>query len=206
MRLGNSFDTIGRMKRFPDGVRAGMVATGAATTCVPVQLDGGAWEAAVFFQLAGPESKEDRRLLGKETGTVPVTVEADLLEHAQAALVLLRLEVLTKPHDPLVGEILFAPGDVALHFDTLRLLSQQTRLRWFFGDRECWLIHSQQNPLTEEQRSGFDSLLRDAVSHDALVRCAGRYDARAALSEVVAHYELRAATSRPSRVSQPAEN
>ena len=184
------------MKRFPDSVRAGMVATGSAATCVPVQLDGGAWEAAIFFQLAGPESKEDRRLLAKATESIPVGIEADLVSHARAAVVLLRLEVMTKPRDPLVGEILFTPGDVTLHFDALRLLSRQPRLRWFFGDRECWLIHSQQHPLTQEQRTGFDGLLRDAVSHDSLIRFSGRYDARAALSEIVAHYELRAGVSR----------
>jgi hypothetical protein len=51
------------MKRFPETVREAMRAGGAAATCVPVQLDGAHWETAFFFQVAGPECKEDRRVL-----------------------------------------------------------------------------------------------------------------------------------------------
>ncbi|NIU06502.1 MAG: hypothetical protein GWO40_19905 [Gammaproteobacteria bacterium] len=178
-------------QRFPEAVRQGMRASGASATCVPVRFGGDAWEAALFVQVAEPECKRDRRVLSKATRSLQVSMEADLIENPNAAVVMLRLEVFTLPDDPLASEILLTPGGVTTHFETLKLLAQQRRLCWFFGDQDFNVIHSQQHPLTEEQRAGFDDLLRDAIQHDSLIRLTARYDARAALAEVVEHYELR---------------
>jgi hypothetical protein len=78
------------------------------------------------------------------------------------------------------------------HFEALKLLTRQPRLSWFLGDQTHWILHSQQHPLDTVQHEGFDSLLRDALKHDTMVRMSNRYDAQAALSEIVRHYELRA--------------
>ncbi len=186
------------MNTFPQAVRAAMLATGATVTCMPVRLDGGDWEAAVFFHLTGPESKRDRQLLAKAKRPLAVSVEADLLELQQASVVVLRFEVATIPENPLAGEVLLTPGDVRTHFDTLQLLCRQRRLCWFFGDGDFRVLHSQQNPVGEEQRASFDELLADCVRHDALIRASARYDAQAALAEVVGHYDLRHGTVHPA--------
>lgn len=194
------------MKVFPESVRAAMHTQGSAVTCLPVRLDADAWETAIFFQLAGPECKQDRRILAKAQRPLPVTVETDLLELQHASIVTMRVGVFTLPEDPLVGEILLTPGGARAHFDALKLLSQQERLCWFFSDQDFRILHSQQNPLSDEQHAGFDDLLRDAVSHDALIRASARYDAQAALAEIVAHYEFREGVSRvAAHKSSPAD-
>jgi hypothetical protein len=174
-----------------------MAASGAAATCAPVKLDTDAWEAALLIQVAGPECEQDRRVLSEAGRPLPVGIEADVIENPHAAVVVLRLEVFTRPEDPLASEILMTPGGVSTHFDSLSLLSRQPRLCWLFGDRDFRLIHSQQHPLSDEQRAGFDDLLRDAVRHDSLIRMTARYDARAALAQIVDRYELRAGVLRP---------
>lgn len=184
------------MKRFPEFVRESMRAGGAAATCVPVQLDGAQWETAFFFHVAGPECKEDRRLMRKSAGPLPTGLETDLIETEFAAVVVLRPEVHTRDGDPLTCEILLTPGEGGTHFEALKLLASQQRICWFFGDQAYWMVHSQQLPLGDEQRAGFDELLRDALKHDTMVRLTGRYDAQAALGEIVKHYELRAGALR----------
>ena len=164
---------------------------------MPVRLDAADWEAAVFFHLAGAESKRDRQVLAKAERPFAVSIEADLLELQQASVIVLRFEVVTIPEDPLSGEVLLTPGGVRTHFDTMRLFCRQQRLCWFFGDSDFRVLHSQQNPIGDEQQASFDELLADCVRHDALIRASARYDARAALAEVVAHYDLRQGTSRP---------
>ena len=67
------------MKRFPEFVCDSMRAAGAAATCLPVRLDEDYWETAFFFQLAGPECKEDRRLMRNHGGPLPVGLETDLI-------------------------------------------------------------------------------------------------------------------------------
>lgn len=180
------------MKRFPATVRRAMRETGAAATCVPVRLDGGGWEAALFIQLADVESEPDRRLLARAGTPVPVAVETDLIENENAAVVVLRLETYARPDDPLAVEILLTPGNANGHFDTLNRLANQPRLCWFFADRDFHVIHAQQHALNNEQHAGFDALLRDAAVHDAVIRCTGRYNAQSALASIVSHYELRA--------------
>ena len=107
------------MKMFPQSVRAAMQANGATVTCMPVRLDTDDWEAAVFFHLAGPESKQDRRILAQAERPFTVSVEADLLELQQASVVILRFEAATIADNPLTGEVSLTPADVRKHFDTL---------------------------------------------------------------------------------------
>lgn len=179
---------------------------GGAATCVPVQLGEEAWEAALFIHLAGPECRRDRRILERTQRPLPVGIEADLIENEHAAVVMLRLEVHTLPEDPLASEILLLPGGSTAHFDALKLLAAQRRLCWFFGDPDFRILHSQQHALGEEQRASFDDLLRDALRHDSLIRCTARYDAQAALSAVVGHYELREGAARTEYRTLPAGN
>ena len=193
------------MKRFPEFVRESMRTAGAAATCLPVQLDGAQWETAFFFHVAGPECKEDRRLMRSRGGPLPVGLETDLIETDHAAVVMLRPEVYTRENDPLTCEILLTPGEGGAHFDALKLLSQQQRMCWFFGDQAYWLVHSQQFPLDDAQRKGFDELLRDALKHDTMIRMTGRYDSQAGLGEIVRHYELRAGALRTEYAASAAE-
>lgn len=171
-----------------------MAETGSAATCLPTQLDGEDWETVVFFQVAGRESMGDRRRLSRRADPVPLGLETDLIEHPSAGVVVLRFEVHTVPDDPLVGEVLLTPGESPVHFDTLKLLSQQQRLCWFIGDQDYNVLQSRQHPLEDAQREAFGALLSDVVRHDSMVRMTARYDSRAALSEIVGHYELRAGT------------
>jgi len=165
--------------------------TGAAATCTPIRLDGGAWESAIFVHLTGRECAHDRLFLGRANGSVPVGVEADLLQHENGTVVILRLEIHARPEDPMAVEILILPGGTQGHYETLRLLSEQPRLCWFFADEKFRVIHAQQYPLSADQQHGFHELVLDAVKHDALVRCTGRYDSKATLASVLAHYGLR---------------
>lgn len=166
---------------------------GAAATCVPVQLDDGVWEAALFLSVDGSESQRDLEVLTDSRETLPVTLETDFIEHPLAGVVLLRLEVSTLPEDPLVVEILLTPGNTKSHHESLQMLSRQPRLVWFFGDGQFCIVHRQQQPLSAEIHEHFSALARDVVAHDALIRCSSRYDADAAVAEIVSHYELRTA-------------
>ena len=177
--------------RFPAPVREAMNASGAAATCVPVELDGGAPEAVFFIDLAGPESKADRRVIRKWRGPLSLGLDSDVIETGHGAVVVLRPEVHTGPFDPFVCEILVAPGEGGAHFEALDLLSRQPRLTWFFGDRGFEIIRTQQHPLDDGQRGEFAALLKDALRYDAMTRMTRRYDSRAALAEVARHYTLR---------------
>jgi len=192
------------MQRFPAAIRKAMQASGAAATCVPVQLDGEQWETAFFFHVAGPECKEDRRLMRKAGAPLQVGLESDLIETETGAVVLIRAEVYTRESDPFTCEILLTPGEGGAHFEALKLLGTQPQMRWFFGDQAFWIVHSQQLPLGDEQHTGFDGLLRDALKHDTMVRLTGRYDSQAALGEIVRHYELRAGALRSEYASAAA--
>ena len=178
-------------RKFPVPVREAMNASGAAATCVPVELDGGAPEAAFFINLAGPESKADRRVIRKWRGPLSLGLDSDVIETIHGAVVVLRPEVHTGPFDPFVCEILVTPGEGGAHFEALELLSRQPRLTWFFGDRGFEIIRTQQHPLDDGQRGEFAALLKGALRHDAMTRMTRRYDGRAALSEVAGHYTLR---------------
>lgn len=179
------------MDRFPASVRRLMKEAGALVTCLPVQFDKGTWETAFFIHVDGPECKRDRRILSRLDHPIAIGMEADLIEHENASVVVIRLEVHTQPDNPMAGEILLTPGEVVSHFETLELLSEQDRVSWFFANGDYEVIHSQQCPIDEIQRQGYADLLRDAVRHDAVVRCTGRYDANASLSSVTASYQVR---------------
>lgn len=169
-----------------------MDASGVLATCLPVRLDDGLWETAFFVRLAGEDCSGDRRTLGAAKGPLPVGFEADVLELDTAAVVVLRLEVQTSPEDPLAAEVLLTPGGVQGHFESLKLLTTQGHMHWFFGDSDCRLLHAQSHALTRDQHDAFAELLRDATAHDALVRLTARYDAAAGLAAVASHYEPRA--------------
>ncbi len=168
-----------------------MRALGAAATCVPVQFDGGDWEAAVFFQVGGPECKGDRKLLRRADKPFPVGLETDVIEHSYATIVMLRFQVYTTMEDPLAGEVLLAPGEYTSHFDTLTRLTKQQRLSWFFGDEAFEVLHTQTSSLGAQEHQEFQKLLDKTTKHDALVRMTARYDANHALSEITSRYENR---------------
>lgn len=168
-----------------------MGAAGAHASCLPVQLNTDVWQTAFFLRVSGPECETDRVILSNATRPIPVSVEGDVLELESAAVVVLRLEAHTLPDDPLAAEILLTPGAVPGHFESLKLLTAQQSLSWFFGDDSFGLLHAQSHPLKQDQHEGFAELLRDAAAYDALVRCTSRYDAKAALEEVASHYEPR---------------
>jgi hypothetical protein len=182
-------------QRFPAPVRAAMQASGAMATCVPVRLEGPDWEAAFFFQVAGPESRDDRRLMRRRAGAFAIGLETDLVETEHGAVVVLRPEIHTRPDNPLALEILMTPGDGGAHHEALRLLAAQPSLTWLFADAAGWVIHAQSHPLGPEEHAGFRDLLDGALRHDTLVRLTARYDAASALGQVVRHYELRAAAA-----------
>lgn len=165
--------------------------SGAMTTCVPVRFDGGPWETAVFFEIGGKECRKDRRVLRRTLSAVPIVAEMDMIEHSSAAVVMLRFEVLTDEHSPLVGEVLLTPGLGDVQFDTLRHLGRQPQIRWYFADASYQVIHAQQSSLHDSERAGYYSLLQRAVKHDALIRIKGRYDAQTAIREVLSHYQAK---------------
>lgn len=189
------------MHTFPETVRRAMAAAGTAVTCVPVQLGRPPWEVAIFFRLQGDESARDRAVLSDGDRPLSLGFDADLIANEQAAVVMLRAEVETVPDDPLAGEILLTPGDSPVHFQILRYLSTQPRLTWFFGQEDCRILRVKQHPLGREQRAVFDELSREAVRHDSLIRCTGRYDAAGALAQITSHYAPRS-PDRPSRTLQ----
>lgn len=183
------------MQRFPAEVRDAMRRSGAMATCVPVRLDDGGWESAFFVMLAGPESRNDRRAMARRDGPFSMGLESDLVETDHGAVVVLRPELHTRSDDPLVAEILLTPGAGGAHHEALRLLAEQRRLSWFYGDGAGWTLYAQSLTLEDMHRAGFAELLAGALRHDTLIRLTRTYDEQAALGEVVRHYELRAAAS-----------
>jgi hypothetical protein len=198
LRSASSPAMTSSQQRFPRPVRDAMRTAGAMATCVPVQLGGSDWEAAFFFQVAGPESKDDRRAMRRATGPFAVGLETDLVETDHGAVVIMRPELHTRESDPLALEILLTPGDGGAHHEALRLLATQPALTWLFADRAWWVIHAQSHPLGPHEHAGFRELAADSLRHDTMVRMTSSYDAAAALGEVVRHYELRAAAPGPA--------
>ncbi len=168
-----------------------MRGSGAMTTCVPVRLDQSDWQSAVFFELGGVECKQDRNILSQSNQTFPISLEADLIESATASVVMLRFEIMTNGDNPLAGEVLVVPGMGSVQFDTMKNLTEQQSLGFFFSDGGYNLIHSQQLLLQDRERQGYKEILEQAVSHDAVIRLTGRYNGIAGLKEVVANYAKR---------------
>ena len=168
-----------------------MQQSGAMTTCVPVEFSDGSCESTVFFELGGDECEFDRLILSKASSPLGINLEAELIEHARASVVMLRFEILTQPEDPLAGEVLIVPGLGDVQFDTLKFLGSQQYLKFYFSDDRYNVIHSQQLVLSDQERQGYAQILEEVISHDALIRLTGKYDAMAALSEIVDHYDVR---------------
>ena len=177
-------------QRFPAEVCAAMTTSGSSLTCLPVQVNAGEWETAVFFQLSGPESQPDVQRLSA-LRTVPITLDTDVIEHENAALAVLRIEVFTDQEDPLAGEILLIPGGHTTHFEALDLLTRQPRLGFFIGDQQYRVILAQYLRLSDAEHREFKTLVDRVVKHDAVVRVSGRYDADRAFAAVTANYTLR---------------
>ncbi len=114
-----------------------------------------------------------------------------MIEHANATVVLLRLQMYTQKDNPLVGEVLVTPGGAETHYEILTLLSEQQTLTWFLSDQEFRIIHQQRQPLNDEWRGEFLALRDEAFKRDAVIRLAGKYNAQTAFAEVVSHYALR---------------
>ncbi len=169
-----------------------MKAGGSTVTCLPVKLESDVdWQSAVFFRLGGSESQADIELLLKQESALAVGIETDLIEHANATVVLLRLQMYTNPDNPLVGEVLITPGGAETHYEILTLLSKQQTLTWFLSDEEFQVIHQQRQPLNDEWRQEFLDLRDESFNRDTLIRLSGKYNAQAAFAEVVSHYALR---------------
>ncbi len=172
-----------------------------AATCVPVQFDDGEWESAFFLHVAGPESRQDRRILKKNRVT-PTLLTTELMMHAGAAVLMLRVEVGTVNDDPLVFEILLIPGQVSMHYECLKLLARQQRIRYFFADSDYRLMQEQQHEISDAQHEKFEALAREAFAHDSVLRMSGKYDPRTAISDIVAHYQVRSEPARnPDSIS-----
>lgn len=169
-----------------------MRATGSAATCVPVKIGGtGEWEAALFVHVAGPECKQDRRSLKIAREPTPVAMEPSLLAHSSAAIVSVELTIATTPDDPLKYEILLMPGREETHYQALKLLAQQERICWFFGDADYRVIQAQEQEIEAAQHELFELIARDAFAHDSLLRFSNQYDSDKALEEIVSHYSPR---------------
>ncbi len=179
-------------KTFPASVIEMMSAGGSTVTCLPVKLDeDDSWQSAVFFRLGGHESQADINLLSHQQSALSVGIETDLIEHANATVVMLRLQLFTRPDDPLVGEVLITPGGAETHYEILTLLSAQQTLTWFLSDQEFQIIHQQRQPLSDDWRQEFLDLRDEAFKRDTLLRLSGNYSAQTAFAEVVSHYALR---------------
>ncbi|MEE9320694.1 MAG: hypothetical protein V3U76_09640 [Granulosicoccus sp.] len=154
---------------FPDEVVVALHNGGVTVTCVPVQIDGEDWKAALFYVMAA----DSPSLL--DGGPFAVSLELDLHEHDNGTLVELVFEIDT-PNAPLQGTVMFLTGHSSTHYDTMKLLASQTDLPLFIGNEYCQILTQQRIPLNDTYRSGFRQLLEESVSRDALIRLSGRYD------------------------------
>ena len=179
------------VKQFPHEVQKIMREKEIDATCIPVQFDDESWESAFFFRVAGPESKQDRRCL-KKNRTTPTVLVTELMAHSNASVVLLRFEIQTIIDDPLVFEILLVPGEFNVHYECIKFLAKQRRIRDIFADSDYRVLQEQEQQVGDTQHEKFENLAREAFAHDSVLRMTGRYNAQAALSEVVTHYSPRA--------------
>lgn len=180
------------MDSFPEAIAQSMRATGSAATCVPVKIGGtGDWEAALFVHVSGPECQQDRRSLKCAREPTPVEMKPSLLAHNTAAIVSIELTIATTPDDPLKYEILLIPGREDTHYQAIKLLAQQERICWFFGDGDYRVIQAQEQEIEAEQHELFESIARDGFAHDSLLRFSNQYDSDKALEEIVSHYSPR---------------
>ncbi len=156
-------------------------------SCVPVQLDNGQWQAAIFFVLpADAPCLKTGRLLG---GPYTVELDADLHEHEKGTLIEIGLEIIT-PIEASRGTMLFITGHSPSHFESIKLISQQDQLPLFIGDEYCRVLYKQNIPVSKAMQSGFRQLLDEAVARDAVIRLTGHYDPDRVFTDVLASLQL----------------
>lgn len=174
-------------ERFPDDVMVLLHNANITLSCVPVQLDNGQWQAAIFFVLpADAPCLKTGTLLG---GPYTVELDADLHEHEKGTLIEVGLEIVT-PIEPSRGTMLFITGHSPSHFESIKLISQQDQLPLFIGDEYCRVLYKQNIPVSKAMQSGFKQLLDEAVARDAVIRLTGHYDPDRVFTDVLASLQL----------------
>ena len=186
------------MAKFPDAVITAMHHAASTVTCLPVEMDNAEWKSAIFFVLPESVSREKINSIAKQSCLFPVGLDADLKEPAGATLILLGVDIDIGLPDLLRGEILFLPGHLQSHFETVKRISEQNSIDLFIGDTFCNLLHQQSIPLQDEHRAVFAELIKEASSRDALLRMRSQYDPEAAFAELASggHYAQPPETTR----------
>jgi len=175
------------LQKFPDEVIVALHEANITATCMPIQLDGGGWQAAFFYVLS-PDAPcfKTKKLLG---GPFSVALDADLHEHDNGTMIEIGLEIIT-PIEPCKGVMLFLTGHTSTHFDALHLLSEQTEIPLFIGDQYCNTLWQQRVPVDEAFRLGITALISEAVTRDAVIRMTDRYDPDAVFADTLAKRQL----------------
>lgn len=173
--------------KFPDEVIVALHEANITATCMPIQLDGGDWQAAFFYVLA-PDAPclTNGKLLG---GPFAVALDADLHEHDNGTMIEIGVEIIT-PIEPCKGVMLFLTGHTSTHFDALNLLSEQSEIPLFIGDQFCSTVWQQRVPIDENFRLGITALIGEAVTRDAVIRMTDRYDPDAVFADTIAKRQL----------------
>ena len=175
------------VERFPDDVIVLLHNANVTVSCVPIQIEAGQWQAAIFFVL--PENAPclvNGKLVG---GPFAVELDADLHEHEKGTLIEIGIQIAT-PVESSRGTLLFLTGHSPSHFETLTLLTEQRELPLFIGDPYCHVLHRQRVPLSDAMRAGFRQLLDEAVGRDAIIRMTGHYDPDLVFADTVAGLQL----------------
>ena len=149
-------------ERFPEDVIVLLHNANVTVSCVPIQLDDGNWQAAIFFVLpAAAPCLSTGRLLG---GPFTVEFDADLHEHEKGTLIEIGMEIVT-PIEPSRGTLLFITGHSPSHFETLKMISEQDELPLFIGDEYCRVLYKQRVPISQAMQKGFRQLLDEVTPH-----------------------------------------
>lgn len=174
-------------QKFPDEVIVALHEASITATCMPIQLDGGDWQAAFFYVLS-PDAAclSGGKLRG---GPFAVSMDADLHEHDNGTMIEIGIEIVT-PIEPCNGIMLFLTGHTSTHFDALTLLSEQAEIPLFIGDQYCNTLWQQRVPLNEAFRLGMMALINEAVTRDAVIRMTDRYDPDAVFADTLAKRQM----------------
>lgn len=173
--------------RFPDDVIVLLHESNVTVSCVPIRMDDGQWQAAIFFVLpADAACLRNGKLPG---GPFSVAIDADLHEHEKGTLIEIGIDIRT-PVEPSRGTLLFITGHSSSHFDTIKLISEQQEMLLFIGDEYCRVLYRQRIPVSEAMRKGIRQLLDEAVGRDALIRLTGHYDPDKVFMDVVSSLQL----------------
>jgi hypothetical protein len=173
--------------KFPDDVIVALHEAAITTTCMPIQIDEGDWQAAFFYVLQ-PDAPclTKGKLLGSPYA---VSLEADLHEHENGTLIEIAFDIVT-PIEPCRGVLLFLTGHTSTHFDALKLLSSQQDIPLFIGDEYCNTLAQQRIPTNDAFRQGLDELVKEAVGRDAFIRLSGRYDPDLVFADTLAKRQM----------------